>query len=397
MVYTTINVTGNAQLLLAGKPLNPGQLGLGFTLANNDETNTVWVGTKQNMTPTDSGVVPCAPLGSIPIDAGSTTYIVSAGPTVQCFLIPGGGTWAPSPAQVAAQIAALGLATLTAQNTQIGQLSSGVGTTIATDVSNTGAPVLHGFNELVTDVATVVPVSITPTTLATVSLKKPGYIINAMASISASATSPFVQITMTWTDSSGSNVLAIENWVFPATSGAVPMPIIGRGQVKGPRLVISAINIDPGFSETVTITFLETSFAAQRDDWRSIYLGYTTAPTVPGYTVIQPGLTQNEIGNEAIGLAVNTAATFLLPLYAGEIGFFAAGSLGDSLQCTIQTPPGIGEAYGGSMFVWQNTAIPGEITGQTCILPRCVCEVILKNGPTATQTLTFTGTLFDYS
>ena len=116
--YLSLNANSSPQPLLVGKPLAPG-LGIGYTIANNDIANPVWIGESKSLRPNDPGSVQVAPLGSAPIDPSTTTYIVTSGPTVQVFLFAGGGTWAPSPAQVAAQIALLGLATASNQGTQI--------------------------------------------------------------------------------------------------------------------------------------------------------------------------------------------------------------------------------------------------------------------------------------
>lgn len=393
MVYTTINVTGNAQLLLAGKPLNPGQLGLGFTLANNDETNTVWVGTKQNMTPTDSGVVPCAPLGSIPIDAGSTTYIVSAGPTVQCFLIPGGGTWAPSPAQVAAQIAALGLATLTAQNTQIGQLSSAPASTIADDVANQGTPLLHGMDSPTGGTKSGVIAANSTTTIGPFAFTKPGYFVNVVGSIAAGATSPFMVVRFSWSFSGIS--IAEEDWVIPATTTASnPLPHLGRGMVKGSSLTIQLVNTDPADSITYGITVVETTHSINRDDWRPV-VAPLTVYTVPAFTIPTAPITENLLASVAPNVGAGLSQAYLLPLYAGQVNFLLAAATGANLQVTFSTPTPLPVGYGGAdAFIWQNTAITEN--NVSLVLPRIPCVLNLKNTAGAAQVCTAVGTILEY-
>jgi hypothetical protein len=136
--YGTIVATKQASLLLAGKPFaNNGAL-VSYTVANNDETNPVWIGESRALSPTDPGAVQVAPLGSAPIDPTTTTYIITNGPNVQVFLFAGGGTWSPSPAQVATQISLLGLASAANQVTQSGLLTTGNSNTSGIETNTAG-------------------------------------------------------------------------------------------------------------------------------------------------------------------------------------------------------------------------------------------------------------------
>lgn len=100
-----------------------------FLLVNNDITNQIFIGN-------DPGTQPIAipPLGSFALDNSKHDVWLSTGGaaiTVQALLLPAGTQWTPSPAQVAAQINALGLAKETTQqagNTLIGTVNSTLGT-----------------------------------------------------------------------------------------------------------------------------------------------------------------------------------------------------------------------------------------------------------------------------
>lgn len=80
-------------------------------LANQDLNNAVTVGTLPNVfiDAPNADVIP--PLGSIAYGPGPTLYAVAPAGTVALLAIAGGTSWAPSPADVALQIAELGLAT----------------------------------------------------------------------------------------------------------------------------------------------------------------------------------------------------------------------------------------------------------------------------------------------
>src|SRR5689334_11516301 len=79
-----------------------------FMLVNPDITNNIFIGNDPG-----NQIIPIPPLGSITLDASKHDVWVSTNGgsfTVQAFLMPNGSNWVPSPAQVAAQINALGLA-----------------------------------------------------------------------------------------------------------------------------------------------------------------------------------------------------------------------------------------------------------------------------------------------
>jgi hypothetical protein len=107
----TWNITGQAQRVASA--LAPAG---SVMLINYDLVNPVYYGTDPGVNP-DTGLQLQA-LGSFTVTTSSDVWLVSAGPAVDVGVVPGGTQWAPSPALVAAQISALGLATQTWQETQ---------------------------------------------------------------------------------------------------------------------------------------------------------------------------------------------------------------------------------------------------------------------------------------
>lgn len=79
-------------------------------LANQDLVNSVTIGTQQNVAIGASNADVIPPLGSIAYGPGPTLYAIAAAGTAPLLAIAGGTSWAPSPADVALQIASLGLA-----------------------------------------------------------------------------------------------------------------------------------------------------------------------------------------------------------------------------------------------------------------------------------------------
>ena len=79
-------------------------------IANQDLAQPVTVGTRPGLAPGDGDCDLVPPLGSIAY-TGGIKYAAAAAGTAPLLVIAGGTSWAPSPADVALQIQALGLAT----------------------------------------------------------------------------------------------------------------------------------------------------------------------------------------------------------------------------------------------------------------------------------------------
>lgn len=87
-------------------------------LVNRDLVNTVYLGSDEGMDASNQDVGVLDPLGSLPLDGEADVWALTQAGTAIINALPGTSAWAPSPGQVAAQIGALGLATLAQQVTQ---------------------------------------------------------------------------------------------------------------------------------------------------------------------------------------------------------------------------------------------------------------------------------------
>src|ERR1700746_245665 len=86
-----------------------GQQGVQLTLANQDLVNGITIARRNNFVQNGPNTAVIPPLGSITVDGSRTIWALAPANTANLLIFPGGGNWAPSPAQVAAQINALGL------------------------------------------------------------------------------------------------------------------------------------------------------------------------------------------------------------------------------------------------------------------------------------------------
>lgn len=367
MSYRTIQVTAKPQPLYVGQPLKKDSgLGVGWTLANNDQTNPVFVSTTPGVKSTDSDAIQVAPLGSIPIDPTLTSYVVSAGPSVQCFLMPGGGTWAPSPAQVAAQINALGLmkdstgsaintnvtgvakdATVTgvAKDTTLAAQTSGA--TIATDVFNTGVPLFTKSNSLIDTGAQSIAAAAQFLSSLT-SFSQIGYeiFISAVENTTVGAT-PLntVSVTLTWVDSVSNKTVDTDTWrVFPGNGIGGSNSYIGAGPTKGDKVQILITNLDT-VACTVQVILLQNSRVYARDDVRgapNVVTGQTLAAIMD--------IPANFLGSRFVAALGAGATDVAVPaFFAGKVKLhWDSGS--NAADCElILTAESLGGAAGGSV------------------------------------------------
>src|SRR4029077_14186281 len=91
-----------------------------------------------------SDVVQIPPLGASVFSGADDLFVVTTGPTVQLFIMPGATSWSPSPGQIAAQINALGLAKDTSVQATTGAVNAISGQFVSSSLYNTGTVNLPG-------------------------------------------------------------------------------------------------------------------------------------------------------------------------------------------------------------------------------------------------------------
>ena len=116
--------------------------GSSVLLANQDLNNAVTIARRPSFAIGAGNTANVPALGSLTVDGSKSIWGLAPAGTADLLVLPGGSQWAPSPAQVAAQISALGLATF---NEQVNQ-----NTSIPTNISTTGVPLLSFSQTLVT-------------------------------------------------------------------------------------------------------------------------------------------------------------------------------------------------------------------------------------------------------
>lgn len=268
-------MSGPFQTVLATK--EPQQLNIQlaqgdtFLLVNTDVINAANIGNYRG-----SQDIPVPPLGSITLSSTREIW-VSSPATAALLVLPGGSNWTPSPAQVAAQISALGLATASNQGTQIGQATTGntntgntvtnTGTT-ATNVANLttggnpgGIPHLRGTDNFGTATGQTIATGVNAILINGTAITKPGFEAVFQLNIPAAAgTVPFAILQVLWQDSATGLQVGSKQYVL--TSGNGPANVLTyylSGPCRGNQIVLKLRNQDPAQTLTVTWAFNQTS------------------------------------------------------------------------------------------------------------------------------------------
>lgn len=303
-------------------------------LVNPDITNNIFIGNDPG-----SQIIPIPALGSVTLDTKKHDLWVSTNGgnfSVSAFLMPNGSNWVPSPAQVAAQINALGLAkdtTLQTTNTNTNNIATNttgvakdatvtgvakdtsvltVNTTLGTptqrvDVQNLtqggtpgGIPVLRGTDNLGSGNAQNIPANSTTTLIAATNITKPSFEAVLQLSMPTNSGSiPFAIIQVAWQDSNTGLQVGQKSYIMPAGNGlANVITCYLSGPCRGNQIVLNISNQDPAVAMTLTWAFNQTSHIYAFDKYLQ-----ATYPPFPPFNQTQGG------GNPSKGLLFSSKPT----------------------------------------------------------------------------------------
>lgn len=361
-----------------------GHIGVQPFIFNNDTVNTLYVGTKADVSRQDqSSCIPIPPLGG---QSWPDVEIWAFAPTaVNMLIIPGATTWTPSPVQVQLALNAARLAKdSTVQNVQLNTSALGIpaffkagsqGVTteiaalLATGVAGGtpgGIPLLSFKNVLASSVIAINLPANTSTGLVTAKgFNQPSY---EFAFSLNSAVNPAIgyQFQLTWLDSTTNEIVATESyWVFPGSGAGINSHyVLGRGPTKADQLSISIFN--PSGTTAGSLAFyviMQNSRVYTGDLWRSISAN-TGPPAFNGFTVAPHFIDSGDVCGISQSVPANTTNTILLPLYTGVVdfkGFTSDGTSGNG-QWRLAAPSILSAAG------QDNTFLDGK-SGQTGFAP----------------------------
>lgn len=360
-----------------------------FLLVNNDITNQIFIGN-------DPGVqsIPVPPLGSVTLGDSKKDIWISTGGiaiTVQAFLFPSGTQWTPSPAQVAAQINALGLAkdtTVAGVNTSISlgttpavqQLGGVAGRSVAQDMLNANKGVTTEVSALIAtgnaggtpggvplrrDTKTLASQTTEVTILAGhvqnivnfAPTNQPAYEMSFTVRFPANAgTIPFADLIIEWFDqASGIAIDIFECVVAGGNNQQIFFNLYGPN--RGDEIFIQVTNLDPIQSMFMTWVVNATSHVYERD--RLIQPGYQSSP---------PNGFQNPAGNVTSGILAasnpsigpNASTTRLIAAYNGLVDLLIDdGAQANDVVVTLGDPGTLFSTIGNAP-VYKNRITAGQ-------------------------------------
>lgn len=274
------------------------------------------------------------PLGSMAVDGTETLFGqgVQATGTISIDVKQGATNWAPSPAQVAAQINALGLAKDTTVNNVHTDLSlgtnqflsgasasamAGAGSTTAKDISTTGAPLLNLKTVLAQQTSFTSIAASGSLTISNLVISQISYELSIVAETSAAAQTPVI-VQLKWIDSTTTFVVAQQEFSFFAGSVASPHTIEGHGPSAADRLTIVIINGSTANSVSVEYVVTQASRPYLKHLWKTV-AAFGTLPSIPGLTMAPGDPNAGILIDTEDILAASALVKYVLPLYTGDV------------------------------------------------------------------------------
>lgn len=369
-----------------------------FLFVNNDITNAVFIGNDQSSQP-----IPIPALGSVTLTSvpGHDTWISTGGVnvSVQGLLLPQGSNWTPSPAQVAAQINALGLAkdvTVAGVNTTLGAPAqnatvSGVTTAVnatpaanASQIAANGVPLLRKTTTLGSGAAVTLTPGLAVQLLTNAAINQPSF--EALFSLwqpAATGTNPFAVIVFNWFDSASG--FAVASKFYTITSGNAvgnQMQYYMSGPCYGDQLSVAITDLEGATNQTLQAWVVNATSHTHTKD--IIYQ--------PVYPVTAPVGFTNPNGTPAAGvlfasnptIAANGALTRLLAVYNGVIDM-VMDNAGQAANAVIQLVDPSGQLSGTvNQELYTHTLTAGNRDTVEWSLPNGPVALVMRNTSTTT-------------
>lgn len=316
------------------------------TLFNRDQKTTIYLGA-DGFDPAGNELHVLDPLASLPFAGKHDIYAQTRAGSALLQSTPGAGTITPSPAMVAAQIAAAGVFLLT----------------------NTTSLVVSPQATLPAAGSTV---------LGPFTFTQPGYELLFTAWSLGGATIPAVCLDMAWSDSVTGSVVDRQRWWVNSSSNAAGQSFYGTGPTAGDTLTVTVINADPGAFNQFALNLATTSRQPRRHDIRQLTTNAIVFATSGTYD-----LPADILLFETPAIGASNTATRWAGLYSGQVQLDITSSLPATAQLLSQDASLAGAA---GQVVWQGaiTGAGGGQLAQQIALPRAQCYLAITNGSTTT-------------
>jgi hypothetical protein len=367
---------------------------------NADITNVAYAGYNAQIAETNSCVI--QPLAFTVMDGTRAIWGFCPTASVLLNVVPGGTSQSASPAQIAAQISALGLATFDEQVNQNSaipgnMLASGQGVTteiaalLATgDTSGTpgGVPLLNLYDLLTSSTSTNIAAG-NEITLGPFDISQISYEMLVEAGTGQNAAVAPISVIFNWTDSHSGLQTSTQIYNFYSAytgGGGAAHAVEGHGPSNADTLTV--IIYSPDQAVTVAYALLQSSRNYLRHEWRT-QNNITNNTSFPTQTFISCQPSVNILAAQQTGsLAVNGSITYLLPFYVGNASVYmhsATAAIG--AQATLQDAL---TAFSSISIQKYSTIATGDLAPPgLATLPRDQCSVEIVNGTTAASNIQF--------
>lgn len=178
-------------------------------------------------------------------------------------------------------------------------------------------------------------------TAAPMTFHKIAYEMLVKANIGNTATVPFAQLKLEWSDSGSGLLVATDTWVVPCCSSPAKFIVAGKGPTKADTCTPTVTNLDPAVTNSVELDVLENGRVFQLDTWAWIN-ELDAALTVPGFTL--PSM----VGDEScLGflpgttIAASGSSKFLFGMWDGpvNIGWEIVSGSASSVNIRVRPTP----------------------------------------------------------
>lgn len=318
----------------------PQQRGVSVCLANQDITNPVTIGRLPNFAQGASNTATIPPLGSITVDGSKTLWGLAPAGTAPLLVMPGGGQWAPSPAQVAAQISALGLATFAEQVAQ--------NSAIPTNIFGTGVP-LYTKNNVAYSSGNQLIVGGGVFVSATTAAPQIGFELRIAAVNAAGAANNFgtYQITINWFDSSTGTQIDQDTYISiaRASTDGTNFATNIKGPTKGDQFQIVIKNLESPLGLNLTVNFLMLMNSRFYGSDQIFLINYaSTSVTNTGLTNGVSGDDQYICSGQNTALGAGATDQWLVPPNIGPVALnvWETGVAGANMNPRLNNFPNAG-------------------------------------------------------
>jgi len=363
------------------RQIMPAMGDVGVTVYNEDLTNVVWVSRSPSFAPNAGNAAPVQPLTAASFNARKALYAVTAGPTIVVSILGESENVSPSPAQIAAQISALGLAT---EATQLGQNNN-----IPNNIGSVGTP-LRGGSAIIYNTSGNLNAgaNIDLGNQTTIRVSYEAFL--SLVDNAAGTINRTVKVNIIFKDSVSGQIVDQVNFnIFPAAFGNAARQILITGPMSGNQIDVVLTNNDT--AQIAYVFMLLDTGRVYNHDHRFIGLTNPLATGQTGASFDTPG-----------GLIIDTAPS----IASGATAIRQLGMYNGMVNIHMASP-------GSNAGVWTVTSLDDQATNDGTVfgrvltpppthdmasfaMPKASCTLSIKNNGASTTTFPTTITIQDH-